>query len=94
MISKSEAPAKRTRIVWQTFGILLVRHKVCQFGHDTNMYLANISACDKQICREAKSACQAMFVVVAKGTSILDRQNSKCLLSNVCTFGRSLTENF
>ena len=39
-------------------------------------------------------ACQSMFVVVTKDKSILDRQNSKYLSSNVCPFGRSLTEKF
>ena len=32
--------------------------------------------------------CQAMSVVVAKRTSMLDNQNLKCLSSNACTFGQ------
>ena len=36
-----------------------------------------------------KCVCQAMFVVVAKRTSMLDKQNSKCLSSSACTFGWS-----
>ena len=31
-----------------------------------------------------------MFVAVAKRTSLLDKQNSKCLSSNVCPFGQAV----
>ena len=54
----------------------------------------NIFACDKQKCMtfqkhfQAKRACQAMFVVVAKRISMFDEQNSKRLSSNDSTFGQ------
>ena len=37
-----KALAKRTSIVWQTFEILLVKHKACQFGQHSNTCLTNI----------------------------------------------------
>ena len=59
----SKAPAKRTDIVWQTFGILLVKHNVRQFGHcyvvDNHFLLENIFEIDKQ--------------------NEVDKQNLKCL---------------
>ena len=38
---------------------------------------------------EAKCACEAMFVVVAKRASMFDKQSSKFLASNVCPFARA-----
>ena len=42
---------------------------------------------------QVKRACQAMFVVVAKRASMLDKQSLKCLPSNVCLFGQVLKLN-
>ena len=89
-----QAPAKRTGNVWQTFKILLVKHNVGRFGHYTNMCLTNSSCLwhPKNVFEkfqkhwQAKCACQAMLVGVAKRASMLNKQNSKCLTNNVCPF--------
>ena len=48
-------------------------------------------ACDKQkMFQEAKCACEAMFVVVAKRASMFDEQSSKFLANSVCPFGQGL----
>ena len=92
-----KAPAKRTNIVWQTFEVLFVKQNVCWFGHYTNTCLTNILCQAKNVFWtfqkhwQAKCACQAMFVVVAKRASMFDEQNSKCLANNVCPFGRGFS---
>ena len=95
----NKALAKRTDILWQTFEILLVKHHVCRFGHYTSTWSTNIfyfwqaeNVFEKfRKHWQVKPACQAMLVMVAKRTSIFDKQNSKCLPDNVSPFGRSLT---
>ena len=61
------APAKPTDIVWQTPEILLIKDNVCRFGHYTSTCLANVFE-----NWQANFASQAMFVVVARHTSMLD----------------------
>ena len=45
-------------------------------------------ACDKQkmFLNASKPARKAMFALMAKRTSMLDKQDSKCLSSNACTY--------
>ena len=50
------------------------------------MFLKSLKNIDKE------KACQAMLIVVAKRKSMLDKENSKCLSSNACTFGRGFIE--
>ena len=40
---------------------------------------------------QVKCVCRAIFAVVAKQTSMLDKQNSKCWSSNACTLGQCFT---
>ena len=43
---------------------------------------------------QAKCACQAVFVVVARQASMLDKQSLKCLPNTVCPFDRGMTNKW
>ena len=91
----TQTPAKRTNIVWQTFDVLLVKHNVCRFCHDTNTCLTNIFCLwrAKMFFPQTLTSkmCLSSNVVVAKPASMLDKQSLKCLPNNVWPFGRGFT---
>ena len=71
-------PAKRKYIVWQTFEILLVEHNVCQFGHYTSKFLANIFLLVTS---------KKMFLKSVKNS---DKQNDCRGGQHACTFSQGL----
>ena len=55
--------------------------QTCFACHKQKMFLKRLKKHE-----QAKCACQAMFVVVAKRASMFDEQSWKCLADNVCPF--------
>ena len=74
--------AKQADIVWQTVLIFLVKH-ACAFGHhEKHCHFQNMFRLS-----QGKNVYRAHVCGVAKPTNIvLDKQNFKCWLNNVCPF--------